>query len=432
LDVPGTLGETRPIQVHVWYPARDRDECDEATNSAGGFGECHAPLAVYTSRLWGVPLATERSKELGLPDWRTLAWTTAGNAFEDARGAEGDDRFPVIIFSHGGGNNAIDYGYTLEELASHGYVVVAPDHVRDTQDDARIDFLNGEVTGILGEALQPPLFPCVNGLSPPCLRNDLPTVMLDRFNDVEAVLDHLQAWFGERVDLDRVGMMGHSRGAATGLALAGGSRATSGWGFQADPKRRIKAVMGLALGGQFVVDGIDLGNVRAPVLLVAGSLDQLAPEYIGTGALSHLGSTDEQFVPIQNAVHRHYGSTLCARMQSAGAIAQANPLAVLDLQTVTGLVQPAGPANMRGVTLDNCGYDSFTKPTDITSFVKSITNPHFQVLPTDVPRTGLTTDAVKDEVVSRAVNFFGRVLNRADDDHRPFKECLSDEVKKQP
>jgi hypothetical protein len=44
----------------------------------------------------------------------------------------------------------------------------------------------------------------------------------------------------------------------------------------------------------------------------------------------------------------------------------------------------------------------------------------------------LTTDAVKDEVVSRAVNFFGRVLNRADDDHRPFKECRSDEVKSQP
>ena len=52
LNVTGTLGETRPIQVHVWYPARDQDDCDEAKDREGGFGECHAPTAVYTPRLW--------------------------------------------------------------------------------------------------------------------------------------------------------------------------------------------------------------------------------------------------------------------------------------------------------------------------------------------------------------------------------------------
>jgi hypothetical protein len=126
LYVTGTLGETRPIQVHVWYPARDQDDCDEAKDREGGFGECHAPTAVYTPRLWGVPLTTEESKRLGLPDWSALTWSTAGHAFEDVRLAEGHERFPLIIFSHGGGNNAIDYAYTLEALASHGYVVVAP------------------------------------------------------------------------------------------------------------------------------------------------------------------------------------------------------------------------------------------------------------------------------------------------------------------
>ena len=382
----------------------------------------------------GVPLTTEESKRLGLPDWSALTWSTAGHAFEDVRLAEGHERFPLIIFSHGGGNNAIDYAYTLEALASHGYVVVAPDHVRDTQDDARIDYLNEQVTGILGKPQQPPLFPCVNGLSPPCARTDLPSVMFDRFNDVEAVLDHLLTWFGDRIDMDRVGMMGHSRGAATGLAVAGGSRPSSGWGFPAGDPKRIKAVMGMALGGQLVVNGVHLENVTLPVLLVAGGLDQLAPKSIGQGALTLLGSTDKQLVVIPNAVHRHYGSTLCARMQSAGAIAQANSLAVLDLQTVTRLVQPVAPppANMTGVTLDICGYDSFTDPTDITSFVKSITNPQFQVTRFDVPRTGLTTDAVKEQVVGLAVCFFGRVLNRADGDDRPFSDCLPDEFKNQP
>ena len=35
LNVPGTLGENRPVDVHLWYPARNPEDCDNSDNSDG-------------------------------------------------------------------------------------------------------------------------------------------------------------------------------------------------------------------------------------------------------------------------------------------------------------------------------------------------------------------------------------------------------------
>jgi predicted dienelactone hydrolase len=431
LNVPGSLdpttltsNENRPIQVQVWYPARDQDDCDEAAGLEGGPGGCHAPLAVYTSRLHGMPL---------LPQWSPLAWTiTASLAFENPRIAEGDERFPVIIFSHGNGNDAFDHVYLLETLASYGYVVAAPDHLNNTQDDVRIDFAN---TTAVAKGLIAPgqnVLACLDGLPSwttgtppvyvPCSRPSVSKSMVDRFHDVEAVLDALPTWFGHRADMKRVGIMGHSRGSVTSLALAGGS---SSWGAAENvpfpPDGRIKAVMGLSIGTLPITEGVDLENVTAPTLLVSGLLDKTGPLFVTTTAFSKLASADKQVVTIPDAVHRHFDSAYCAEMQSSGAIAQANAKAVLDRQTLSQVLHnPNAP--LSGDAKDFCAYDSFTDPTDITSIVDSIyatlyptLTPPFTVTPSDVPTHGLTTDMVKDQVVDLAVSFFGRVLECADD-----------------
>lgn len=408
LNVPGTLGEKRPIEVHVWYPARDQDDCDEAADFAQGPGGCLAPVTVYTSRLNAVPL---------LPQWSPLSWTTVAiNALENARVARGDERFPVIIFSHGNRDDAVDYAYTLEALASYGYIVAAPDHLNNTQDDVRIDFVNTKANQIV--------IPCLDGLASPCSRTSVPKSMVDRFHDVQGILDALPTWFGHRVDMDRAGIMGHSRGTATSLSVAGGSTV---WGFPADP--RVKALMGLAIAVPTITFGANVQNVTVPALLLGGTLDRTSPLTTSQAALVKLASTDKQLVVVQNAVHRHFTSAFCAQMQSSGSIAQANPAAVLDLHSAIEIVMsPLAP--LSGVAKDFCGFDSFTNPTDIRLLVKSITG--FDVNPSDVPTTGLTTDTVKDQVVSLAVSFFGRVLNRADGDDRPFSNCLPDEFKNQP
>jgi predicted dienelactone hydrolase len=301
--------------------------------------------------------------------------------------------FPVVIFSHGHQNNSIDYVYTLESLASHGFIVAAPDHVNDTQDDVRIDFVNAEA--------KQNLIPCFDGLPSPCSRAGVAKSMTDRVHDVSAVLDALPTWFGERVDMTRVGMMGHSRGTVTALAVAGGSTA---WGFPPEP--RVKALMGMAIGVPAITFGADVQNITIPALLLAGALDTTSPPAVSKAALDKMASTEKELVIFQNAKHRHFDSGLCAQTQSSGAIGQADSRAILDLQTATGLL--TFPSS--GVPMDFCSFDTFTTPTDIRPLVASVTG--FNVTPTNVPTTGMNTAEMKENVIDLAVTFFGTALNR--------------------
>lgn len=426
LDVKGINGETRPLQVHLWYPAlgaedcQDSDHSDENGHDQGGASrngleprepegerrdDCSAKPSVYTSRLNGVPLGS-----LGDP----LSWTIGSSkSFENLPISRAHRSFPVIIFSHGNTNDAIDYVYTLEDLASFGFIVAAPGHVNNTQDDVRIDFVNSKA-GFK-------LIPCFDGLPSPCSHSSIPERFTDRVHDVSAVIDELPIWFGDRADLSRVGVMGHSIGTVTALAAAGGSTT---WGLRAD--RRVKAIMGLAIGATTQVSfAPNIQNITVPALLVAGSLDMAAPAAISQEAVAMLGSKEKAFVLIEDAMHRHFVSGKCAQTQSSGAIAMANPSAILDLQTVTAaLISP-----LTGVAMDCCRYETFIKPVNIIPLVASLTN--FNVTATDVPRVfdgderqGLDSDQVKDKVVQLAVIFFGHALDRDRDDDRPFTDFL--------
>jgi predicted dienelactone hydrolase len=172
--------------------------------------------------------------------------------------------FSVIIFSHGSTNHPIDYAYTLENLAGEGFVVAAPAHVNNTQDDVRVDFIN-EQAGFQ-------LLACLDGRAPPCSRDDVPANMNDRVRDITYVLDVLPGVFGDRVDATEAGVMGHSRGTATALAIAGGSTT---WGITPDP--RIKAIMTMAAAAPSITFSTNLSEVVVPTLLVAGGLDRGSP-----------------------------------------------------------------------------------------------------------------------------------------------------------
>ncbi len=384
LNVPGTLGETRPVNVHLWYPARSLDDCDNSSDldrNADDQG-CSVTPSVYTSRLNGIPLLTQ---------WDPLSWTIGSSeSFENAPIARGHPPFPVIIFSHGSNNNAIDYVYTLEALASFGFIVAAPDHLNDTQDDVRIDFINSEAGFTL--------IPCFDGLPSPCARPGVPKSMTDRVHDISAILDALPTWFKNRVDLSRVGVMGHSRGTVTALAAAGGSTT---WGFPAEP--RVKAIMGLAIGTRAITFGANVQDVTVPALLVAGGLDRTLP--VSKEAFGMLASTEKEIVLIENANHRHFDSGLCAQTQSAGGIAAASTRAILDLHTIRALViVPSGG----GVAMDFCRFETFTDPSDIRPLVALLSG--FGVTPTNVPTTGVDSTEVKEDVIELAVVFFGNVF----------------------
>ena len=112
--------------------------------------------------------------------------------------AEG--QFPLIVYSHGsGGLRYIHSAYT-ERLASHGYVVVAPDHTGNTTVDR-----------IAGTSAAPE------------------TIAFNRPTDVRRVIDafvdpaHPTAGpYASHVDADHVVVTGHSPGGFTAIATVTG------------------------------------------------------------------------------------------------------------------------------------------------------------------------------------------------------------------
>lgn len=146
ITVPGSvLGEQRVVHVHLWYPA-DRHGLSERLRT------------VYRSALWrrcsstSIPPAMHCLPALPLTQqpWTPLSWEVEAEvAREDAPIDPEGPAFPVIVFSHGSTNDPIDYAHTLELIAGAGFVVAAPYHVNNTQDDARIDYINQQANARL-------------------------------------------------------------------------------------------------------------------------------------------------------------------------------------------------------------------------------------------------------------------------------------------
>lgn len=110
---------------------------------------------------------------------------------------------PVVVISHGMGSTPAGFAYLGEHLASHGFAVAIPEHIGS------------------GEAIKKALF---KGLID---TNVFPTDFIERPLDVKQTLDELERLsqsdpiLKERFNMQNVGMMGHSFGGYTALAVAG-------------------------------------------------------------------------------------------------------------------------------------------------------------------------------------------------------------------
>jgi predicted dienelactone hydrolase len=180
-------------------------------------------------------------------------------------------KFPVIVFSHGLGSGRGAYGLWSQHWASHGYIVIHPQHVgsdisiaRNPSPTAFTDAINVQ-TG------------------------------LDRVLDIHFVLDQAEklnagtlppapgasqataaalAAMKNHLDLDHIGMAGHSFGAHTTLAVCGmtytdsdGTRKNAG-----DP--RIKAGIAMSPNQSFDTDQkTAFGSIKVPVLHMTGTED---------------------------------------------------------------------------------------------------------------------------------------------------------------
>lgn len=194
-----------------------------------------------------------------------------------------DGVIPVIIQSHGLASSPEDMAEYAKHLASYGYFVAAPQH-----HGSDVKQVYNMLVGKSQEVFRLAEF-------------------VDRPLEISILLDELErrncSEFDGRLKLDEVGVMGYSFGAYTALALAG---ATINFATLEDacnltmrnpnlslllqcqalglPRQvyhlndaRIGAIICIDSVGSEVFGAQGIGNIRVPVLLVAGSEDATTP-----------------------------------------------------------------------------------------------------------------------------------------------------------
>jgi hypothetical protein len=389
IELTGSAGERRPMDVILLFPA-DKESYDEGI-----------PM-VFSSRLRGVQLDPTR--------WDPISWTVAADRARDGVEIDrGGRAFPLIVSSHAAQSAPYNSAPTLERLASHGFIVAMPFHEGDTQDDRIIDVINQRAGA--------KFVPCFDAGSSPCLEPSTPLgqqkSIRDRALDVRALLDHMPGYFGDRIDMEHVGMLGQSRGSATALIAAGGSTSLN---IAADP--RIDAVMTTAAASRTVTFFANMANVTVPTLMVTGKIDRNSIPAITAEAFNAIASEEKGLVILERAEHGVYSGQRCSQMQATGAIFQANSRAIGEQLLFENIIVSANS----GTPIDYCSYDYFVNPSDVLALVLTFTG--IDVSPTNVPQDLDAADAMR-MVLELANTFFDATLVKQAQPGVHFKQYMS-------
>ncbi len=156
-----------------------------------------------------------------------------------------DGSFPLLVFSHGNAGVRFQSIFLQEHLASQGFIVAAPDHAGNTAADA-------------------------------ILPNPPPFTAKDRPLDISLVIDEMVALdalpadpFFESVDEARIGVLGHSFGGFTTLAMVSGFD-------DVPPDERVSAIMPISPAVGSLPTEL-LAEVDVPTLVLGGTSDTVTP-----------------------------------------------------------------------------------------------------------------------------------------------------------
>lgn len=177
--------ENRPLDMTIWYPA------DVAE------GEAEYVDGLYLAM---------------------------GMATADEPILQRDTPYPVVIFSHGSGGSRILQLYLTEHLASHGFVVIAPNHAGNTVMERVLDPDNYDDLVLDSIALRP--------------------------LDILRVIDFMDALnddgdFAGQLDMEKLAVAGHSLGGYTAMSLGGANLNLAGLreDCEADDSERFCAIV---------------------------------------------------------------------------------------------------------------------------------------------------------------------------------------------
>lgn len=183
---------------------------------------------------------------------------------------------PLLIFSHGSGGTNTQSILLMETLASHGFVVVSPEHTGNTNSD---------------------------------FSDTLEQAGARRVPDVSFMIDTFLARdeirgdeFFQRLNPDAIGVLGHSFGGGTALGMVAGFS-----GVPADD--RVRAVMPISatVHDRFTEEA--LAAVKEPVLFLGGTRDTSVPIENHDYGFDKLTGADAVFqVDIIDATHTHFAN----------------------------------------------------------------------------------------------------------------------------
>ncbi len=282
-------GTDHPINAGLWYPA---------LNPNGDPEEITYPM---TWKIPSIPLDTE-----------PLAY---GHALLDAAVDEAATPYPLVVFSHGLGTSAPWYADLIEHYASHGFIVLAPEHTEQFDFDL----------------------------------SDLWKASIDRPIDIKQTLDYAEqaaapgSDLAGLIDMQHVALAGHSYGGYTALAAAGAQydleafnarcaallpddpkyvwlcaplvpheadmAARAGldlmpeglWPSFGDP--RVTAIIPMA-GDSYLFDRAGLAKITIPMMAIGGTADTATPyEWGSKPAYQYASSAKKALMTLEGAEH---------------------------------------------------------------------------------------------------------------------------------